>query len=476
MFGAFRTISVQLASGAFNRDFWEVDVPRAAQTYPAMWHAAIAVAAIYQSARQSKEAQAAQRLGYKARTVPAVRPNNYQYRLALTQFNKSIRHVVKVVGAGTSASKDTNSSSSNLTKAEQNIVIMTNILYVAITGMLEDTTLLQLHFGNLLKLLESLRFGDDDADVAAHDGMLGHDELFALVLGLDGTIKGDENLPWRDERSWVLKPRTYPAFASVTQAYIAFLPLCKPALTSHPRPPDTLQPVVTGNYLLVTRDFIRKLDALERSGVIVSEQDQQAVEFLHMYARVIEIWANPRTSRQDEIKADENLMPFLEQIDQRMSQQSPRSATYPQEPMPIVFSLTLCQILEFLATKPFNMHIRRRAIELMRKWPCKENGRSSDEQVFLYTCLIQHDLGGPARTRDHQLAGHPSVPRYENGSLTDREFDGTRECECVRELYVCNSHRLRDYRIYNNADPPYVHLACLYEAYYNLPGLKIPLS
>lgn len=467
MFGVFRTMSVKMASGPFNKTFWEIEVPRAAQTYPAMWHAAIALAAIYQSARQDNAWQ----LDIKTKRSAKVIPQNYHYRLALKHFNKSIRYVTETVVSSTVRP---------LTWAEQEVAIMTNILYVGVAGMLEDSPQTASHIVNLLKLLEGLRFGEDPS--IAKEGMMSHDALLSLVLALDGSWDNDEEFPTRRMRSWVIEVPTYTSFTSITEAYIAFLPFYKPQLT--PKLPTDVpdQHGPSSNEAAVFRrlqDFESKLADFERSGKVVSQDDRQAVQIMRLHTNCL--WlkgiVKMQIRRDEYIKQDAKYAPMLERVDRILAQGflAGEAASQGPGPPPVVFSPTAWSLLDLIGGITYNVATQRRAIELLRKWPFKENGEESEENAFSLEALIKFRLGGPDRTRAFQLAGTPILPTYINGGLTDREFDGTRECECLAGLFVCRDHSLRWYDYDNTFEPPCIHMQSWYERRHELPGVTYRL-
>lgn len=460
MFGIFHTMSVKMASGPFNKTFWDIEVPRAAQTYPAMWHAGIALAAIYQSARQDTT----WKLDLQTKRTSMPIPQNHQYRMALKHFNKSIRYVTETI---------VSSKVRPLTWAEQEMAIMTNILYVGVAGMLEDSPQMDEHIVNLLKLLEGLRFGENPG--MAKGGMLSHDALLSIVLPLDASWDNDNLFPSRRMRDWVVPVPTYGSFSSVTEAYLAFLPFYRRQLVPkafYDEVPDQHGPSsYEGTMLPRLKEFERNLAEFGSSGLVVSHYDRQAVQTMQLHAKSIRLrfQIKMQTRREDYIKLDTKFAPLLEEVDELLSQGL--VAGKESGPPPVVFAPTAWSILNFIGGMSYNVAIQRRAIELLRKWPFKESGEESEESAHSLEALIKFRLGGPSRTREHQLAGFPILPTFANGGLIYREFDGTRECECLPGHFVCRDHSLRWYDRGPGIEPQRIFMRCWYEVRHDLPGV-----
>lgn len=122
IFGIFHTEIAQKVCGMLSKNLWLVDVPRAAQIYPALWHASIALAAIHQS----------EKIKIGNYTISNVNIQRYYYILALSHFNQSTTYVKHTLPLINSVAADTQSYQ------KQEMVIMTNLLYIGICNMLGD--------------------------------------------------------------------------------------------------------------------------------------------------------------------------------------------------------------------------------------------------------------------------------------------------------------------------------------------------
>lgn len=420
---------------------------------------------------------------------------NHQYLVALSHFHKAMLHLSKTLNAR-------RISNTKFSYADQEMAILTNLLFIGITGMLEDPQQIQSHYKNLFRLLESVHFGDDDV----HDGIMDHDELRTVVLDLEGSYPYGYDLS--DDQA-VKIPR-YDSFMSLTHAYTEFMVMLHGRLAcGRPKPPVKGQGAAGGPAVKMRQAvaFEANLAAFEKDAEAAGSLDQDtvdAIEYMRQHVRVMILRhrANMRTCREDVIRDEEGLEPVIEYLEQQLSasaaSSSPSSYSSSSSPSsfsssarpssspasssqtipgaeaspPFVFSSSLGVLLEMVTFEVSSVSIRRRAIDLMRRFPYKEGGSRSEETVACTEAMILHDLSGPERTRATQQAGMPIRPTYENGGLKDREFDGTRECECIRDLFVCREHMVTSFRLNVESERPYNELASRYEVRYGLPHTK----
>lgn len=514
LFGTFCSDVVHDSSGVFNKHFWQVDVPRAAVTYPAVWHAGIALAAIHLSVRKSNGTSDGGRPGTGTGTsrgkplYNSSSPHNRQYLLALAHFHKSIHHLAAVLQA----------RRGKLSYLDQEMAILTNLLFIGITGMLEDPEQIRSHYDNLFLLLKSFRFGDDDDDANGSSGgrgrsigkgrsrgrgrgrgsgILDQDELRSVVLSMEGSWPYVGVVTAGQDDEWVVKIPQYEAFASVTQAYMEFLIILHGRLRGpRPRPLPTGHHAAESSALLgEVRAFEAKLLAFEQSADTLDQSSRDAIEYMrrHMQVTRVRVQAKMRTCREDAIQGEQELAYVVDYLEQGLSKpdslffpssasscSSPDSSSSSSSPSPsrsaaatgppaFVFSPSFGTLIEILFFQVGNLAIKNRVLDLVRKWPYKECGSRSEEGLAYVEAAIAHELSGPARTLPYQLAGMPILPTFANGGLKDRQFDGTRECECLTGLFVCYEHTLGDWRLNASPKRPSHELANKYEVRCGLP-------
>lgn len=436
----------------FNPSFWQIDVPRAAAVYPSMWHAGIALAASNLSVKQAN-----------IQPDSNLRKSNHYYREALTHFNKSIKHLSKVL--------QERDGTPNFSYMDKEMLLMTNILYFGVVIMLNDPGSIASLHKHFILLLDRLRFGDDEPAVCR--GIMGYDELLAVVLCIDGCGGCKEELQLRYTRPWAVKVPSYESYKSTAEAYIDFLPLVHWNLKSQDEAAlarDASKPALA-TRLAQLRRFERKLTDLLHSLSPPTREDREAIEYMQHYVDVQKIneQSAHKTNRLDVITEERKLLPVLDYIDRSFSQSSGSySSPGQQSSPPVRYSHYSGYLLERIVSWTHSEEVRRRSIDLMRKWPYVAGNKYNYNSSAFYEAVVEHELAGPTRTRASQLAGHPIIPEYVNGGLIDRVFDGTRHCECIPALYVCSDHRLGSLRVQIKSKPRYFSLASVYEVRHNL--------
>lgn len=443
-----------MASGPFNQSFWQIDVPRAAAVYPAMWHAGVAFAALSLSMQNG------------AAAAPGARPmisRNYQYQLALMHFNKSIQKL----------SQQLTECRDHPTYADKEMAVMTNLLYIGIVGILDDVAQTSSHYQNLLRLLEAFKFGDEHPSERT-GSLLAHEDLISLVLSLDGSFSHTgTGVQLRWDRSWVVKLPTYEVFTSITQAYLAFLPHVSYILLDRETvmglPGDGVAKRAAWRSL--TRRFGYCLDDywLLRSASC-TEEERLCVRIMQHYMETFKVadQTAAATCPADVIRGLKRYKPILDRLEKSLQATSRGSLSRSLYSLgkPYLYSPSYGSLLELLATRMHDAADRRRCIALMERYPYKERGTRSDEKAAFFEAVIQHEITGPARTRASQLAGQAVIPTYRH---KDGSFDGTKECECVSEIFVCGDHRAIGYELDNESDPPNYSILSQYEQRVGMP-------
>lgn len=433
-------------SGPFNQTFWQVDVPTAAQAYPSVWHAGMALASILQATESQNQ--------HKGASLKIT--STKQYVFALTHFNKSIQHLARTVGT---------KRDNTLSYMDKEMIIMTHILYIGICSMLADPEQISAHFKNFILLLERLRFGEEDP--ASRRGILTFDNLLSIVLALDASIDSHEDFKDRKGRDWVVKAPRYHSFASLQQAYLGFLPFLHKDLFDKGEVegfgfygPD--------RYAVLRRmmyAYQAKLKEFGESGLIRTTADRQSFDVLTLHIKVLLMVEDKfaAKSREGIIKEELKLMPILDQIDSMCAEATPLPEPYAQGTPPILFAPAFGSMMQSIVSTLFNPAVRRKGIDLMRKWPFKEISLNSRQRASFYSAVMEHERTGPERTRASQLAGNPIIPTFSNGGLAEGTFDGSTGCECIPGVFSCREHKLGEFVMRTTSKPPAVGLRTWYE-------------
>ncbi|KAJ2975234.1 hypothetical protein NQ176_g5633 [Zarea fungicola] len=132
-FHIYRTQTIESISGSFDRDFWDISVAQSMKSYEAVWHAALAVAALYERSR------------INCGTELAAFFRDRYYETALCQYGKSIRSLNETI------------SRKALTASDKEAILTTNALYTAICNLQGDTRAANIHVSNGIRLFRLWR-------------------------------------------------------------------------------------------------------------------------------------------------------------------------------------------------------------------------------------------------------------------------------------------------------------------------------
>lgn len=405
---------------------------------------------------------------------------DHKYVLALSHFSKSIQHLSSIFTA----------RDYQLSYADKEMAIMTNMLYIGISGTLEDEVQIHTHYKNLLRLLGSIRFGNEHA-LETRRGILSHEGLISLVMAMDGFVSSEPDVAEDGDAAWTITIPQYEQFASVTQAYLSFLRLLGDYIASQDAAQGRIsvgasKPVLSAQVSPL-RQFERSLAEFRATSMhSLSLEEEESVELLQLNVDVLKIKEHcaAQTRRQDIIREEQALNLILDNVERRLSpspassvsssSSSPSSSTFSLETeQPYLYSLSYGTLLVVVISRTHSVEIRRRGIAMMRRRPFKDGGISSDETVAYFESLIKHDLSGPSRTRASQMAGNAVIPTYPDAGLApNAQFDGTRECECISGIFVCHDHKMVSMKRDSISETPGYELISRYEQRNNMAPMR----
>ncbi|CEJ87055.1 hypothetical protein VHEMI04288 [[Torrubiella] hemipterigena] len=464
IFGAFRSSIVGMVGGSFNQSFWLVDVPRAAQMYPSIWHAAIALTAIHHCAKSDQG-----RIRYSAPGQPVSHlARNNQYTTALVHFNKSLRYLSEAVAQ----------YRDNTPYMQKEMIIITNMIYIGICSILEDTKQTTQHRINLIRLLEHWRFGEDDP-VSRH-GVLTYDDLLSILLVIDGNMDASAELPHRQERPWAVQLPTHAGFTSTTQAYMGLLPFLYHRLygKEHFRGPGFDGPGKFATRRRLLASYVAKLDHYERSTKYMTTHDLESLKTIRLILKVYGMKEEllRKETRESFVEEQRRIYPILGEIDELLAQTSPLAEPFSTTTPPVNFSLRPFCAIHLLLEVYMDGYVVRRSLELFQKWPFNDVGETSFLIHSLYLAKQKFEVGGPERTMSYQKSGLPINPTYPFGGLEEGEFDGCSGCECIAEVFVCIDHRVREHKVRTIESQQFALFRCVYESRNDLPWTSFLLD
>ena len=140
MFHLLCTEAALKVAGDFDRGFWSVDVPRATQTYPAIWHASASLAAVYKRVQHQGSSPEAVQL----------------YKFSLDQYNKSIKALVSI-----------DPQHAELSYEDQETLLLASVLFTSICILQCDQETSKVHIDNGIQLFNKWRFWEHAANAAA---------------------------------------------------------------------------------------------------------------------------------------------------------------------------------------------------------------------------------------------------------------------------------------------------------------------
>lgn len=408
MFHFFRTHVAAQAAGAFDLSFWTVDLMQATLLHPAIWHATAAVAAMHKrySIPFTADAQAAR---------------DRHYSLALNQYNASIRHLVGIAGCEGDPSP-----------VDKEALLMASVLFTGLCSLRGDHRQAFVHMRNGLRLFHQWRPWESRSQPRAPGGVLPIDSLITLFNRLDSQALNLMDDAMR--ATW--EPNVYPRqtlttpFTSATEAYFEFELLFNGLLELMQRR-EFLSMEIVPNPLHKVRDSYRgsfhvwaaKFSNFQASP-FVKPADENAILSLRIWQLTAQIALDLDVTNigmcWDEFHAQfERIVDLTEQLLGNQYAGSQADAR-PRAPV-FSFAAQTCEPLYLVAESCRNSVTRRRAIELLRRWPRREG---------LWDSVLAATVGEAIMLRE------------ESGAEADRLCGG--DCECVKGVYICAGHRVLD--------------------------------
>ena len=406
MFFFFRTETASRVAGPFDQSFWTVDLLRATQVHPAIWHASIAVAAMY-----------------KRYTIPAditttgLRKGLYEF--ALAQYNSSISGLVGVARAD------------NPSPDDKDVILATSVLYSGLCSLRGDPKEAFLHMRSGLRLFRQWKHWERKG--LRGRGVLPVDSLITLFNRFDSQALNLLDYKSRmkcEERDIPREPSSAP-FTSVTEAYFEFELTLNGLVDLRQRkdlvsPPS--QPCSDRENRLVFRSALdawkAKFSALYP---LLKESEMEAALILRIRQIAFDIALSIDTSHWE--LAWDDFLPQYEQIitlsKQLLEEYHPAPTGEAGCCAPIFsFAASVCEPLYITASSCRDGLIRREAISLLKKWPRRE-------------CLWDSVLAA-SLAESIMLLEERAVAGVQNGS---------EECYCAEGVFICHGHRVADAKL-----------------------------
>lgn len=455
MFGIFRTETIDSISGMFNKRFWSVDVPRAAQIHPALWHASLAMAAIHQTEKIKENTK-------RITNTIAIKQHKY-YVFALSHFNESLVSLKK------SLTYDINSTT--ISYQRQELVLLTNLLYIGICNMLGESKQAISHIKNLLYFIDHVRFGQD-CNANPQGAMLNYNELLSVLLFLDGTTINYADIKPRADRPYVIAVPERSSFRSISDAYLAFQLLVSNSL--HRVDMSVLQQKEHFALAIeINQSFRLRLSEFEKTNNL-SNSEYRDIRIMDVFLRYSEarystIVSTTISERVEHIRSYDRI---LDEIDAILEQQQSQQQSQTTSPIMVSFSPNLRALTSKIASSADVKTVHRKALMMLKKWPFKQSASSSDLDHAVFSAKVVFDATGPARSLPWQRKGFPVELIY----CKDGSIDPYESCECITETFVCQDHRMASHHLTMGDGRASIKLRNVYETRNNLEGQTYELT
>lgn len=403
MFFFFRTETASSVAGPFDQSFWTVDLLRATQVHPAIWHASVAVAAMY-----------------KRYTIPADAPASAGlrrglYEFALAQYNASIGGLMGV------ARRDDPSPD------DKDVVLATSVLYSGLCSLRGDPKEAFLHMRSGLRLFRQWKHWERRG--CRGGGVLPVNSLITLFNRFDSQALNllDDASRLESEGEDIPREPSNGSFTSVTEAYFEF-ELTLNGLVDLRQRKDLVSGPQGSCSLRENRLALR--NALDAWGAkfaalypLLKESEMEAALILRIRQIAFEI-ALAIDVAHWELAWDE----FREQYEQivtlsrqLLEEYHPMSSGDSESCAPMFsFAASVCEPLYITASSCRDHSIRREAISLLRSWPRRE---------CLWDSVLAASLG-------------ESIMLLEEKAVIDVRNGSGEECYCVEDVFICHGHRV----------------------------------
>ncbi|KAJ3494554.1 hypothetical protein NLG97_g4008 [Lecanicillium saksenae] len=399
-FNLLRTLIVNQINGGIKSEFWTKNLLQATYVYPAVWHAALALAAMYQRATCVLNNQ-----------DPHFAAEYYAF--AVRQFSASVGFIIGM-------------NHSRVSGPEQEMLLTTTALYTGICLLRGDLAQAKTHALYLAKLSLQWRFLEDEDDHNVVDGVIGRANTKQLLR--DVCYSFNTLLCFSDEMmehfTVAVSHDTRP-YASLDDAYYAYINIHSSWTKIKDWEPDHFS--TTGASPapghMQERQHALNLWAIRFEAYLqlgtYTQEDAYLIEQLQLFHlfedtfdtimihRTPEIWAKNAHKWERILKGAERLLE---------KQNYCETGTVPQKSI-FYYSLSVQQVLRMTGFICRNGIIRRRIIKLLQQW--------------------QHCDG----LWDNELSWRMVEAKMlkEESALAAA---APASCDCVPDLFFCIDHRV----------------------------------
>lgn len=451
-FHLFHTQTIDAISGAFDHDFWNVILTRSMKSYKAVWHATLAVAALYERSRIRDGTDIAEHF------------KKDFYNNALLQYSKSIQQLGIIM------------SRKKLVYSDKEAILICNSLYIAICNLQGDTRSAYVHVYNGVRLFHFWKFWTA-LRPSASNRMTGQNCFLAILIRFIAIHIGVSNtLPWAtqevphpvelfDSQLPDCDGRTedmgtfYELQAVLILAFAGMLAPVRGARALPMREPeDAPQP---GLLHSSRRAFTRW--KIMSSPLLVQHSRINSIYLLSLRARVVAMEILLRSDASYLGRGWHAVKPLFVQglaISRQLLALETESVDRGEKDFNSpVFSFTAsgCDVLFVIGRLSHDRAFTLEALSLLKSWPRHETMWTTALSVQMLQAVIEVQNCGVLRSSCNPL----------------QELGG----ECIPSGYICTNHKVVESKLYfSGSREGLLTVKTVTEKYLNLPGSTIKLS
>lgn len=402
MFGIFRDDFLSRLTGGIFTKVWSHDILQAAQTYPAVWHAGLAMAAAQKRSKiQGNEGN-------------ALESKTKYYSFSLLHYNASIKYLMEIV------------SRKDLSDGDRETLLVTSVLFLSLCALQNNTKDALVHAQSGTNLYYQWDMCDSEIE-ASRKGVLSIESLNILITTLECTYTGSvmhSIIP----KKWDWTSRPLPncsaiPFESLSAAYTEFIPLLSLIV-------EQGRNVGSESFFYSARDcclsvwnhyqheyglwrgkFREFLMSWEPN-----DEELEGVLQLKMLVRVFDLVFGD-ISHPVEMHWDTCGPAFEEIVDigeQMWELQNRTAEKYDEEAGAFTLLLFPAEGLYFVVANCRDADLRTRSIELLKKWKRQNGVWDSGTMATLCETLVL----------------------YEEEGASEDEW-----CKCIPGEFICYGHR-----------------------------------
>ncbi|KJK92405.1 hypothetical protein H633G_03762 [Metarhizium anisopliae BRIP 53284] len=358
MFDLLRKRTVKHVSGIFEQSFWSVNMLRAAQVYPAVWHACLSFAAVH------KITTAFQSDAFSDQSKST-------YAFALKQYNSSIRYLLRMMPHATPTLED------------QEMVLLVCLLFTGLSSLQRDTSQAVAHSSNGIQLFYRWRYWDQASPSGQRANcILPSGAVVSLITHMEASFRNRALTvsPWRGmhiHQGCLGTNLPTKAFDSAEEAFSDLAPMLTGiveimqhiGLESEETQPH---PSRDGRSLFRPRfaAWRAKFDLLHQSGKL-QPSDSGIMLLLKAVSIGVDVFLqvdfnNLEASFDKFHSSFECLIALMEEL---FTEDAKRCGDQASNFSELSFSLSACGLLTLVATNCRDGKLRRQAIALLRRFP-----------------------------------------------------------------------------------------------------------